>query len=68
MVGGGGKRVKGELTSLLNLNRELFSIYYKYLHQKIFPLVRRTLNGICVKCIDLGYYFDPKTVKCDSSE
>jgi nitrite reductase/ring-hydroxylating ferredoxin subunit len=58
----GKSESKEELVSLVNLNRELFSIYYKYPHKKV-PLVPGTLNGVYVKCINLGYYFNIKTGK-----
>jgi nitrite reductase/ring-hydroxylating ferredoxin subunit len=60
--------VRGELITLFNLDGELFAIYDRCPHKKTAPLLRGTLNGVCVKCPNHGYLFDLKTGKCDRGE
>ena len=60
--------VDNELITLFNLDGELFAIYDKCPHKKTAALVRRTINGVGIKCPNHGYRFDLKTGKCDRGE
>ena len=51
--------------TIFNIEGRYYAIDDVCPHKKTTPLVRGSLDGLCIKCPNHGYGFDLETGKCD---
>ncbi len=57
--------VNGDRVTIFNIDNRYYAILDTCPHKKTAPLVRGTLDGLCIKCPNHGYGFDLKTGECN---
>ena len=54
--------------TIFNIEGRYYAIDDVCPHKKTTPLVRGSLDGLCIKCPNHGYRFDLETGKCDKGD